>query len=115
MIEALGIDLKELLFAIANFLILMTVLTKFLYKPFLNMLDKRKQSIQDAFDNADAVNRRADEKMNNYNARIANVEAEAREIIKEAKVKADRQAGTIISEAENRASEMIIQARAEIE
>ncbi|MBQ3122887.1 MAG: F0F1 ATP synthase subunit B [Firmicutes bacterium] len=115
MIEALGIDLKELLFAIANFLILMTVLTKFLYRPFLNMLDKRKQSIQDAFDNAEAVNRRADEKMNNYNARIANVEAEAREIIKDAKVKADRQAGAIISEAENRASEMIIQARAEIE
>lgn len=43
MIEALGIDVKEMLFAIANFVILMGVLTKFLYKPFLNMLEEEKE------------------------------------------------------------------------
>ena len=34
MVEALGIDLKEIIFAIANFLILLAVLAKFMYKPF---------------------------------------------------------------------------------
>lgn len=115
MIEALGIDVKEMLFAIANFVILMGVLTKFLYKPFLNMLEERKKSIQDAYDNADAVNRRADEKMNAYNTRIANVEQEARDIIKEAKIKADRQAAQIIDDANERVSQMVTQARSEIE
>ena len=115
MIEALGIDVKEMLFAIANFVILMGVLTKFLYKPFLNMLEERKKSIQDAYDNADAVNRRADEKMNAYNTRIANVEQEARDIIKEAKIKADRQAAQIIDDANQRVSQMVTQARSEIE
>ena len=115
MVEALGIDIKEMLFAVANFLILIAVLTKFLYKPFLANLENRKQSIQDAFDNAEAVNKRADEKMSAYNKRIANVEQEAREILKDAKMKADRQASQIVDEANEKASVMLQKAEAEIE
>ena len=115
MVEALGIDIKEMLFAVANFLILIAVLTKFLYKPFLANLENRKQSIQDAFDNAEAVNKRADEKMSAYNKRIANVEQEAREILKDAKMKADRQASQIVDEANEKASLMLQKAEAEIE
>ena len=63
MVEALGISLKEFIFYLINFLILMGVLTRFLYKPFLNMLAARKQSIKDALDNAELTNRRADEHM----------------------------------------------------
>lgn len=61
------------------------------------------------------MNRRADEKMNAYNTRIANVEQEARDIIKEAKIKADRQAAQIIDDANERVSQMVTQARSEIE
>ena len=61
MIEALGISLLELVFYLINFLILVGVLTKFLYKPFMDVLEKRKEAIQDAFDNAEMINRRADE------------------------------------------------------
>ena len=39
-----------------------------------DFMEARSNSIQDAFDSAEAVNRRADEKMENYNRRIANVE-----------------------------------------
>ena len=67
MIEALGISLTEFIFYLINFLILVGVLTKFLYKPFLNVLETRKQTIQDALDNAELVNKRADEKMESYN------------------------------------------------
>ena len=45
MVEALGIDLKEIIFAIANFLILLAVLAKFMYKPFLANLERRKQML----------------------------------------------------------------------
>ena len=43
MIEALGISLKEFIFYMINFLILVGVLTKFLYKPFLGVLEERKR------------------------------------------------------------------------
>ena len=38
MLDALGINLKDLIFAVANFLILVLILGKFLYKPFLGIL-----------------------------------------------------------------------------
>ena len=66
MLDALGINLKDLIFAVANFLILVLILGKFLYKPFLGILEKRKQTIEDAFTNAEATNRKADEKYEAY-------------------------------------------------
>ncbi len=115
MIEALGISLKEFVFYMINFLILVGVLTKFLYKPFLGVLEERKKKIQDAFDSAEMMNRRADEKMANYTARIANVEEEGREIIKEAKQRAEAQAADIISEANEKAAQIVAAAQRQIE
>lgn len=115
MFEALGINLLEIIFAIVNFLILVGILAKFLYKPFLEMLDARNQSIKGAFDNAEATNRRADEKLEAYNRKIANVEEEGREIIKKAKIKAENQAKEIVDEASQKATEMIKKAEKEIE
>lgn len=115
MVEALGISLKEFIFYMINFLILIGVLSKFLYKPFLNILATRKKSIQDALDNAEATNRRADVKMANYDKKIAGLEAQGREIIKEAKLKAEKQAADIVEEANRQASRIMSQAQLEIE
>lgn len=115
MIEALGISLTEFIFYLINFLILVGALTKFLYKPFLNVMETRKQSIKDALDNAELTNRRADEKMQNYNKRIVKIEEEGREIIKEAKIKADAQASKIIEDANKEADEIMSRAEKAIE
>lgn len=115
MVEALGISLTEFIFYLINFLILVGVLGKFLYKPFLNLMETRKQSIQDALDNAELTNRRADEKMQNYNKRIAKVEEEGRDIIREAKIKADAQARDIIEDANQKAAEIMEKAEQSIE
>lgn len=115
MAEALGISLIQFVFYLINFLILVGLLTKFLYRPFLNLMETRKQSIRDALDNAELTNRRADEKMENYNRQIAKVEEEGREIIKEAKLRAESQAADIIEEAHAKADAMILSAEQEIE
>ena len=115
MVEALGISLKEFIFYLINFLILMGVLTRFLYKPFLNMLATRKQFIKDALDNAELINRRADEKMEQYSKRISKVEEESREIIRTAKIQADAQARDIIEDARKEAGDIIAKAEKTIE
>lgn len=115
MVETLGLSLSEILFAIANFLILMAILAKFLYKPFLEMLENRKQAIKDSFANAEAVNRRADEKLDAYNKRIANVEQEGRDIIAKSKQRAEDQSKRIIEEAEGKAALLLQNANTEIE
>lgn len=115
MAEALGVNLTQFVFYLINFLILVGLLTKFLYKPFLNLMDTRKQSIRDALDNAELTNRRADEKMENYNRQIAKVEEEGREIIKQAKVRAESQAADIIEDAHTKAEAIMVSAEKQIE
>ena len=113
MLDALGINLKDLIFAVANFLILVLSLGKFLYKPFLGILEKRKQTIEDAFTNAEATNRKADEKYEAYTKKLARAEAESREIIKNARLKADDHANMIVEEAKAEAARIKLQAEKE--
>lgn len=113
MLDALGINLKDLIFAVANFLILVLILGKFLYKPFLGILEKRKQTIEDAFTNAEATNRKADEKYEAYTKKLARAEAESREIIKNARLKADDYANMIVEEAKAEAARIKLQAEKE--
>ena len=115
MLDALGLNLKEIIFTMVNFLILVFVLGKFIYKPFLGMLENRKQMIQEKFDRADAVNKRADARMAKYNRQIAGAEEESREIIRDAKQKAEAQAQAIIDEAKAEAAEIIAKAERTIE
>ena len=113
MLDALGINLKDLIFAVANFLILVLILGKFLYKPFLGILEKRKQTIEYAFTNAEATNRKADEKYEAYPKMLARAEAESREIIKNARLKADDHANMIVEEAKAEAARIKLQAEKE--
>ena len=53
--------------------------------------------------------------MANYTARIANVEEEGREIIKEAKQRAEAQAADIIRDANEKASQIVAAAQRQIE
>ena len=91
----------------------MTVIQIIIIDQFISI--RPVYSIQDAFDSAEAVNRRADEKMQNYTKRIANVEAEGREIIRDAKIKADAQAREIIEDANKQATEIMNKAEKNIE
>lgn len=115
MLEALGIDFKELIFAIINFLILVGVLGKFLYKPFIGILEERKQTIKEAFDNAEATNKKADQKYEAYSRILAKADDEAREIVKAAKLRADEQASLIIADAKEEAVKIKEQAVKDIE
>ncbi|MCQ4638048.1 F0F1 ATP synthase subunit B [Anaerovorax odorimutans] len=96
-------------------IILFLVLKKFFFEKVHKFIEARENAVKDAFDSAEAVNRKADEKMENYNRRIAKIEGEGREIIKEAKIRAEAQAAEIVEDANNKASEMIVAAEKQIE
>lgn len=104
-----------LLMIAVNIFILYLILKRFFFEKIREFMLDRQASISDAFENAERVNRQADEKLSDYKKQIANIEAEGREIIKNAKMKADAQAKEITDEAGRKASEMILQAQKEIE
>jgi F-type H+-transporting ATPase subunit b len=100
---------------LCNVFILYIILRKFFWEKIKKFMDDRAAAVQDAIDAAEAVNKRADEKMASYSKRIANVEEEGREIIKASKQQADAQAQIIIEEARKQASDIIAKAERTIE
>ncbi|MBQ6401958.1 MAG: F0F1 ATP synthase subunit B [Firmicutes bacterium] len=103
------------LMVVLNLLILYIILKKYFWEKIRKFMTDRENAVQDAFDSAEAMNRRADEKMRNYSARIAGVEEEGREIIRQAKQQADAQAQEILADARQQASEMMVKAEKNIE
>ena len=103
------------LMILCNVFILYIILRKFFWEKIKKFMDDRAAAVQDAIDAAEAVNKRADEKMASYSTRIANVEEEGREIIKASKQQADAQAQIIIEEARKQASDIIAKAERTIE
>ena len=103
------------LMILCNVFILYIILRKFFWEKIKEFMDDRAAAVQDAIDAAEAVNKRADEKMASYSKRIANVEEEGREIIKASKQQADAQAQIIIEEARKQASDIIAKAERTIE
>ena len=98
-----------------NVAILYFILKHFFWEKVRTFMLDRQAAVQDAFDSAEAINRRADEKMQNYSRRIANVEEESREIIRNAKARAEAQAKDIVENAHKEASDIIAKAERTIE
>lgn len=96
-------------------LVLYLILKRYFFEKVHNFMLERQKAVVDAFDNAERVTLAADEKLADYNKQIANIEGEAREIIKNAKIKAEVHAKDITDEASKKASDMILQAQREIE
>ena len=54
------------LMILCNVFILYIILKKFFWEKIKKFMDDRSNSVKDAIDAADAMNKRADEKMENY-------------------------------------------------
>jgi len=105
-LDALGIDWKLLLAQIVNFLILLILLTKFLYKPIVKMLDDRSKKIDTGLKAAEKSEQ--DLKKADVDAEKIREKAykEANEILVNAKTEASDEAKQIVSKAEAQAEEI---------
>jgi len=112
--ELIHIDWTLAMVAV-NILILYLILKHFFFEKVHNFMLDRQNAVKDAFDQAERVNLMADDKLTQYNKQVANIENEGREIIKNAKIKAESLAKNITDEASKKATEMILQAQREIE
>ncbi len=100
---------------LVNFLILVLVLKHILFDKVNKVIDDRNSEIIDNIATAEHKVMEADKLRESYEKEIANLENKGREIIRDAKVKADAQAKDIIQEAEDKTAVLIRQTEAEIE
>lgn len=104
-----------MLFIWMTVLVLYLILKRFFFEKIHNFMEARANQVKESFENADRVNVMAEEKLQAYNQKLAEIEAEGQNIIREARKKADMQAKQILEDANKKANEMIRQAEEEIE
>ncbi|MDO8498411.1 MAG: F0F1 ATP synthase subunit B [bacterium] len=90
-----GVKPILLMAQVVNFLILLFILKRFLYKPLLKALDQRKQRIADSLRNAEEIEKRLEQTTKEREERLKKASREAEEILAEAAKTADR----IVAEA----------------
>lgn len=107
----LGINGYTLLAQIANFLILLFLLRKFLYKPLLIFLEKRKDIIEEGLLNAKKAKNELQSISKVKEEKIIEAEREANEIIENSKKTAAEKSGMILKETSEKAENYVREAK----
>ena len=89
-VEALGLNLPQLIAQIANFFVLLLILRLTLYKPILKMLDERKQKIAEGLNAAEIARAEATAAQANIQDQLAIARKDGQEIVAGAQAIATR-------------------------
>lgn len=113
--EALGLDPKFLLIQAISFVLLVIVLTKFAFRPLLNILEARQKSIRDDLDQAESRRLEMERLQKDYETRLAQIEDEARDKIQQAIKQAEGIRDEILAKARTESEQVLAAGREEIE
>lgn len=98
--EALGLDLKIIIAQIINFGLLLVILKKVLYKPIIEILDKRRARVEETLIN----NKKSED-------RLVEIEEERKEILHQAQSKAEKEREELIKNAKDEKERIIDEAK----
>lgn len=115
LIHKFGIDWKLLLAQIINFLILLFLLRKFLYKPLIDLMNKRRQKIVDGLEKAKKGEEELEKIQEFKEKELAKIQKEAEIIIAKAKESGDKKQQEILKEAEEKTKKIVEEAKGRIE
>lgn len=114
-LDVISINIWQIVISLVNLLILFLILKKFLYKPVREMLDKRQAAVDEVYSLANEALEEAHRDREAYEKKLLGADEKCDEIIRTAQTNAKRRSESIISEAEEKASDMIRRAENEIE
>ncbi len=80
-VEALGLNLPQLIAQVANFFVLLVILRLTLYKPILKMLDERKQKIAEGLNAAEIARAEAASAQANIQVQLDAARKDGQEIV----------------------------------
>ena len=106
----ISIDLN-LVWTIINLVVLYLLLKHFLIGPVMNIMDKRKQMIDDGFKNAEAAQADSNRLKQEYEAALSGAKQESVQLIEDARKSAKAEYDRIVNEAGEKADTMIESAK----
>jgi F-type H+-transporting ATPase subunit b len=112
--EAFGVDIWKLAFQIVNFLLLLYLLNRFLFKRVLRLLDDRQSRISQGLEDAETAARDRELARAEREAALAEARREAEAMVQRAAKTAEATSAEILAEAKASAEQITARARDEI-
>jgi F-type H+-transporting ATPase subunit b len=112
--NAFGVDVWKLLFQVVNFLLLLWLLNRFLFRRVLTTLDERKARIEKGLEDAEAAARDRELARAEREAAVAEARREAQAMIARANKIAEDSRAEIVAQAREEAEKVTARAREEI-
>lgn len=106
---------KSLIIQAVNFLILLFLLTKLLYKPLMAKMDERTKAIQRSLDEAQEARAQAQKERDEFAAKIQAANAEAQRIRADALKEAADEQRRLVEAAKAEAARLVASARQELD
>lgn len=104
-----------LIVQILNFVVLLFILRMVLYRPLLEILNQRKETIESQVKEAEMINQEARDLREQYQQKIADAHKEAQKIIQDASVYADRMREELLLRAKEEANRIVLLAQKDVE
>ena len=114
LIEAFDVNVVGLFFQVVNFLLLLYILNRFLFKPLLARMDERSSKIEKGLEDAETAARDRELARAEREAAVAEARKEAAEMIARANKIAEDTRNEILNEARTEAERVTARAREEI-
>lgn len=106
---------SNLIWIIVNLIIFYLLIRKFLFKPVLGMIEKRKQMIEDQFKQADETNAKANELKQKYEDSLGGAKEESQRIIETARQRGESEYQEIVGKAKADADQLVKDANANMQ
>ena len=113
--EKLGIEPAMLLTQIVNFVILAVILTKFLYKPILKLIDQRRKTIEEGLTLTEQMKVKEEELVKEKEAMLDKAKNEGQKLIEECQERGRKLENEIIISANEEAKGIKEKAKREID
>ncbi|MDX1931516.1 MAG: F0F1 ATP synthase subunit B [Capsulimonadales bacterium] len=115
LLSNLNFDPIAFVFNVVGFVVLLAAANVLVFKPIGKVLDEREGDIKTTYDRLEADQRQMNTLKSEYEQRLNQIEAEAREKIQSAIKEAQSARDQIIGEANTRARDMVTRAEREVE
>lgn len=112
---ALKIEIPQLITHIIGFVIFVWILKRYAWKPILGLLDERRDRIKSSFDEIDSKNAAADKLNQEYQAKLRDIDNEARKRLTAAVQEGEKIAAQIKDTAREEAKEIMARTKSELE
>ncbi len=115
LIKNFGLDPVFLVAQIVNFLVILFLLRKFLYKPILEMLKKRQDTIKEGLRNAEEANSRLEQVIEEEKEILRNAQTQAKKMLDDVKIQTTALSKKMSEEAKDKSEKLLLDAREQIE